>query len=93
MNDEDIPIGRNRLFEWLRKNKYIRKNNEPYQKYIENGIFDLVEYTYKTPYGEKAATKTMVTGKGQIYITEKLRKHYEKIAGNATESGDSNGEE
>lgn len=93
LNDENIPIGRNRLFKWLRDNKYIRPNNEPYQKYINDGIFDLVECTYRTPYGEKAATKTVVTGKGQIYITEKLRKYYGEHKNIMTESGDCNVEE
>lgn len=86
LNDEHIPIGRNRLYEWLRKNNYIRKNNEPYQKYINSGIFESVEYVYHTPYGEKTGTKTLITGKGQIYITEKLRKFYDGIA--EAESGD-----
>ena len=29
--------------------------------------------TYRTPYGSKVSLKTLVTGKGQIYFTEKLR--------------------
>lgn len=76
-NDENIPIGRNRLFEWLRSNgilmnKGIHKN-EPYQKCIDNGWFAVKEYSYKTPYGNQIGTKTYVTGKGQMYIIEKLR--------------------
>lgn len=88
LNEENIPIGRNRLFEWLRKNKFLRKNNEPYQKYIDNGVFDYIEYTYNTAYGEKTGGKTVVTGKGQIYITEKLRKFYNKSKICLAESGD-----
>ncbi|MCM1276986.1 MAG: phage antirepressor [Lachnospiraceae bacterium] len=76
LNDQNIPIGRNRLFEWLRKEKYLRSNNEPYQKYIDNGIFVVKELTYSTPYGQQVATKTYVTGKGQIFIAETLRKQY-----------------
>lgn len=75
-NDEHIPIGRNKLFDWLRNNKYLRYNNEPYQQYIDNGVFKVKEYTYTTPYGDKVGTKVYVTGKGQIYIIEKLRKLY-----------------
>lgn len=78
--DENIPIGRNRLFEWLRKEKYLRNNNEPYQKYIDNGMFTVKECTYKTPYGQQVSIKTYITGKGQIFIAETLRKKFGKTA-------------
>jgi anti-repressor protein len=76
LHDENIKIGRNKLFKWLQKNDILRSNNEPYQQYVNNGYFKVKEYTYNTPYGEKIGIKTYVTGKGQIYITEKLRKEY-----------------
>lgn len=76
--DEHINIGRTRLFDWLRDNGYLMSSagskNQPYQKYIEQGLFKVREYTYHTPYGDKVATKTMVTGKGQMYFIEKFRK-------------------
>lgn len=75
-NDEHIKIGRNKLFQWLREQKILMKNNIPYQRYIDSGYFQIKESTFKTPYGEKTAQTTYVTGKGQIYITEKLRKCY-----------------
>lgn len=79
-NDEHIDIGRNKLFAWLRENNLLQDSenhkNEPYQKYIDQGIFKVKEYTYDTPYGQKCGTKTYVTGKGQIYIIEKLRKTF-----------------
>ena len=74
VKDQNIKIGRNKLFEWLRDNGYLMKNNVPYQKYIDNNYFEIVEYTYKTSYGEKLTTKTLITGLGQIKIIEKLRK-------------------
>ena len=71
-------MGRTRLFDWLRESGYLMSapgsKNQPYQKYIEQGLFKVREYTYKTPYGDKVATKTMVTGKGQMFFIEKLRK-------------------
>ena len=73
VKDEDIPLGRNKLFEWLRNEGYLMKDNVPYQKYIDLKIFEIKEYTYKTPYGTKLGTKTLVTPKGQIYIIEKLK--------------------
>ena len=80
LKDENIPIGRNRLFEILRQKEILRNNNEPYQRYIESGYFKVKEGTYETPYGTKAYVKTFVTGKGQIWITEKLRKEFGKVA-------------
>lgn len=78
--NEKIKIGRNKLFEWLRDNKYLMSNgihkNEPYQTWVEQGLFVSREYTYHTPYGEKIGTKVYVTGKGQIHLIEKLRKSF-----------------
>jgi len=76
LNDENIPIGRNKLFEWLRTNKILMKNNTPYQRYIDGGYFKIKESTKETAYGSKIFVTTYVTGKGQIYIIEKLRKLY-----------------
>lgn len=53
---------------------YFVRDNMPYQKYIDSGYFEIIEQTYETPYGTKVSLKTLVTGKGQIYFTEKLRK-------------------
>lgn len=76
VKDENINIGRNRLFQWLRDNKYLMRDNVPYQNKLEQGLFDVIETSYKTPYGNKVATKTLVTGKGQVFLVEKLRKEF-----------------
>lgn len=76
IKDEGIKLGRNKLFDWLRKNNYLRKNNEPYQKYIDDKTFELIEVSKITPYGNKIFLKTLITGKGQIKILEKLSKEY-----------------
>lgn len=78
IKDENINVGRNKLFDWLRDNKYLMttKRNEPYQKYIDSGIFEVKEKVIKTPYGDKIETTTYITGKGQIYLMEKLRREF-----------------
>lgn len=76
LKDDHINIGRNRLFEWLRRKEILMKNNMPYQRYIDGGYFQVKESVYETPYGSKTQQTTYVTGRGQIYITEKLRKEY-----------------
>lgn len=76
LKDENMNIGRNRLFEWLRKKDILMRNNIPYQRYIDGGYFQVKESIFETPYGTKTQQTTYVTGKGQIYITEKLRKEW-----------------
>lgn len=86
IKDEKVfTKGRNKLFEWLRDNEYLTKKkvkgqftNEPYQKYVDQGLFEIKEFVVSTPYGDKIKTKTLVTGKGQIYFVEKLRKTIDK---------------
>lgn len=73
---EKINIGRNRLFSWLRENKYLMRNNIPYQKYLDNGYFEVIETIKETAYGSRVFTKTLVTGKGQIFLVEKLRNEF-----------------
>lgn len=76
IKDENIDLGRNKLFEWLRKNKYLMKDNEPYQRYINEKYFQIEEYTITTPYGVKLCKKTVVTGLGQIKLIQKLKSEF-----------------
>ena len=76
VKSENIDIGRNRLFQWLRDNKYLMSNNTPYQKYIENKFFEVIETTKETAYGSRIFTKTLITGKGQVFLVERLRKEF-----------------
>lgn len=78
-HDENIPIGRNKLFRWLKQHKYLCENNEPYQVYIDRGFFKVKETAKQTPYGSKLFTQTFVTGKGQIYLIEKLRNEFGQV--------------
>lgn len=71
---DGITLGRNKLFEWLRNNKLLMKDNTPYQQYIDNGVFTVKEGTFNTVYGDRPYTKTLITGRGQIYITERIKK-------------------
>ena len=66
----NIDIGRNRLFEILRSKKILMGNNVPYQTYIERNWFKLIETTKETQYGTKVFTKVLVTGSGQLKITD-----------------------
>ncbi len=76
VKNEKIDIGRNRLFQWLRENKYLMDTNIPYQKYINNGYFSVIEITKSTAYGTKVFPKTLITGRGQVVLVEKLRNEF-----------------
>ena len=67
-------IGRNNLFEFLRNKKVLQQDNIPYQKYIDNGYFRVIETKYTIPSGEtKISLKTLVLQKGVAYINKLLR--------------------
>lgn len=75
--DERIEIGRNRLIKWLKDKKILQNNCIPYQAYIERGYFDVVEVKKDTVYGVKIFPKTVITGKGQIWLMGKLKLEYQ----------------
>ncbi len=74
--NENINIGRNRLIKWLKEKKILKDNRTPYQTYIERGYFDVVETKKETVYGILVFPKTVITGKGQLWVIEKLRAEY-----------------
>ena len=74
----NVDIGRNRLFEILRSKKILMSNNVPYQTYIERNWFKLIETTKDTQYGTKVFTKVLVTGSGQLKITDIILGEFSK---------------
>ena len=66
-------IGRNKLFEILRRKGILMKDNIPYQKFIDNGCFRTIEQKYSLPDGEtRISIKTLVYQKGVDYIRKVL---------------------
>ena len=74
--EENIPIGRNRLFRWLRENEILMSGNLPYQKYIDRGYFAVKESVFEIDSFTKTYQQTFVTGKGQQFIISKLKKEF-----------------
>ena len=67
-------VGRNKLFEILRDKKILMSNNQPYQKYIDNGWFRQIESKFNLPNGDiKINIKTVVFQKGVDGIRKVLR--------------------
>ena len=67
---EGIKIGRNKLFALLRDEKILMSDNQPYQKYLNCGYFEVIETVKKTPFGDKTFRQTVVTGRGQVFIVQ-----------------------
>ena len=66
------PLGRNMLFEILRNNDILDRYNQPYQRFINQGYFE-VRQTFNSYTGEPYYT-TLVTSKGIDYIFKLFRK-------------------
>ena len=72
---EGINIGEKRLYKKLREWGMIFENStEPYQRYIDNGYFEIVEVSVDTQSGVRLCKTTRVLPQGQIYIINRLRK-------------------
>ena len=65
-------LGQNKLFEFLRENKILMKNNLPYQTYIDRNYFTVTEVSKNG----KIFQVTLITPKGQHWI---LNLHTELI--------------
>lgn len=68
-----IGTGQNRLFKQLRDGGVLMATNLPYQRFIDDGYFRVVERQYNDPRGESHTyTRTLVTGKGLAYIQRRF---------------------
>lgn len=70
----NIGIGRNKLFEVLRKEGILMKGNIPKQTHISNGWFKLVECKFETSNGTHIHLKPVVFQKGVDGIRKILNK-------------------
>lgn len=75
-----IKTGKKRLFATLREWGFIFKNkNEPTQKAIDSGYFEVVQGVKEKPDGENFTWLTpYVTAKGQTYIIDRLKREENK---------------
>lgn len=66
--------GRNNLFEFLRENKVLDRWNVPYQRYVDNGWFRVIEQHYQKNGEPVVTTKTLVYQKGVDGIRKMIEK-------------------
>ncbi len=74
-------VGRNTLFDILRRQGILQRDNMPFQTYVDRGYFRVVESKWNAPNGDvKVNYKTVVYQKGIEYISKILRDlGYERI--------------
>ena len=77
MNDvaKSLGYGRNKLFEFLRKQKVLMKDNIPYQRYINSGYFTVKETPIKKGSFYVNKPQTYVTSKGVDFIDDLLKEN------------------
>ena len=65
-------MGQNRLFAFLREKNILMANNQPYQKYIDEGWFRCIESKYDVQGETRIYIKTVVFQKGMRKIREMM---------------------
>lgn len=76
-----LGTGQNRLYALLREKGLIEKSStQPIQRYIDRGFLRVIEVAWTDDWGKpRSRPKTVVTGKGQVYI-KRLLDHFELTA-------------
>ena len=75
--NEGINLGEKKLYKWLREKGFILKNStEPTQRAVTMGLFKVAERVVKAVTKDIVTKTTRITGKGQIYFLELLKKEF-----------------
>lgn len=71
-----VGVGQNKLFAWLRDSGVLisggSRHNMPKQEYMERRYFSIKETPVETNHGVQISFTTLITGKGQQWLTRKL---------------------
>ena len=74
---EGIHLGEKKLYRWFRDRGFILKNStEPTQTAVQKGLFKVAERVVKAVTGDIISTTTRITGKGQVYFLDLLKKEF-----------------
>jgi prophage antirepressor-like protein len=76
ISQNGVAIGEKRLFAWMREHHYLcaygERYNQPYQQYIEQGLFTMKQNVFSVDGEMRTRNTTKVTGKGQVYFINKF---------------------
>lgn len=70
--DNGFEIGEQRLFKWLRDNKYLMVGNMPYQRYMTMRVFKVKRGVHNRRGYPEQYTQTLITPSGQKYLFKKM---------------------
>ncbi len=70
-------FGRTNLFRFLREQKVLKSNNEPYQRFVDSGYFRLIEQRFVRDDHTHINVKTIVLQKGVDFIRRKVDSYLE----------------
>ena len=74
---EGIHLGEKKLYRWFREKGFILKNStEPTQTAVQKELFKVAERVVKAVTGDIISTTTRITGKGQVYFLDLLKKEF-----------------
>lgn len=73
LSDNGFVTGEKRLYKWFKENGFLNRRNEPYQEYVDMGLFKVIERSYGGPEGTFTRNTTKITGKGQTYFASKIK--------------------
>jgi len=69
-----LGMGPNKLFNFLRGQGLLMRNNLPYQQYINAGFFRVEETQYSDALGvSRISARTLITGKGLVFIQKRIQ--------------------
>lgn len=79
LSSAGVSVGTNRLYRWLRENKYLKCNNLPYQIHMNSRILAVQEIPYSNQKTKATSIRmqTVITPKGQ----KNLVKIFKKLGG------------
>jgi phage antirepressor YoqD-like protein len=76
-----LGTGRTKMFKWLKNYGYLKSDRLPFQKFIDNKYFKVIEKTYNEFKTQRfiAYTQTLITGRGQVAIQEKYLQTFQYL--------------
>ena len=69
---QNLDVGQNRLFTWLRQHKYLMNTSTPYQKYMNMGLFEVASGPVTGSETGRVWKQVKITPKGMVYLTQKI---------------------
>nr|WP_245905457.1 phage antirepressor KilAC domain-containing protein [Photobacterium lipolyticum] len=71
-----VGLGPKKIFSILREHRILmaggERHNLPFQEYIDRGYFTVKQSTYETNDEARIGQTTLITGKGELWLTKRF---------------------